>query len=337
MQKERKYYPAIDFIKAFAIISVVILHLMVFNGSKEPLFEMFTAFHIWQAVPLFMFVIGMTLRLSLDNGATVLGIFSNRMVRFLIPLLIAYVVAFIIRYIMGYHNSIDWHVFIGLIPTPGMGTYFITLYFETIVVLIVLSYLVKHYTFFFVLSIAVLFSIIGELIAFNIDIKDMYLYSSSIHRYIVLLVLGYYFFDFKYEKKYFLLIALMLLSTLLLIVFQSTREPIWPYSLYKSAALWQFQHFPYAFYTLLLASILIYMYNKIPKNIQNKCHFILYIGKASLHIFLVQIFVFFIAKQMQVFMRADIGFLIFTVVLFIGCLWLYIEQSILKRVHIDAG
>jgi len=336
MRKQKIYYPEIDFIKAFAIMSVVILHLLVIGGHKEVLFKIATAFHIWQAVPLFMFLFGLTLRVSVEKGSNAVQILSHRMTRLLIPLLNAYLIAFIIRYSIGYNNIIDWHIFIGLIPTPGMGTYFITLYLETIIALVVLYYIVKRYSFYFVLFIAILISIIGEFISYGINIKDMYLYSASIHRYIVFIVLGYYFFDYKYNKNYFLLMIFIVISIFLLILFQFSREPIWPYYLYESAKLWQFQHFPYAFYTLFLVSVIVYVYNKFLKSIQKNIGFILYIGKASLHIYLTQIFVFFLIKQMQVSVDVKIQSITFIFILTTGCLWFYMENIILQKAKINA-
>ena len=54
------YYEEIDFIKAIAIISVIILHTL----SHSQLYDIYTPFHIWHAVPIFLMIAGMNSTLS---------------------------------------------------------------------------------------------------------------------------------------------------------------------------------------------------------------------------------------------------------------------------------
>ncbi len=333
-QSIKKYYPEIDFIKAFAIVSVVILHILTFNGSKTILYDSFASYHIWQAVPLFMLIFGFTFRLSIEKNHGLGKILSSRMIRLIIPLLVAYILSFLPMFIFNIHPVINWHIFVGFLPMGGMGSYFITLYIETIVYFTIFYYLVKHFNKYFVIVASILFSIVGELIAYSIDVSDSYMYASSVHRYTLLIALGYYFYDtINGEKNNLILIALGGVSALLLYMFSITHHPIWPYSAYNSAVGWAFQHFPYAFYTVILALILVEIYKKI----ENKVIYvtvmhtmIMTVSKSSFHIFLAQLFVFLVEKFYKIEM--DMLYAVSTLFLsiFLGILWYQLETLILK-------
>lgn len=204
----RNYYPEIDFIKAFAIVSVVVLHILTFDGSKIFLYNSFAVYHVWQAVPLFMLISGFTFRLSIEKNHSVGKILYSRIIRLIIPLLVAYLISFIPFFMFDVPPIIDWHIFVSRLPTGGMGNYFITLYIETIVYFTIFYYLVKHFNKHFVIFLSILFSVIGELIAYSININDMYMYSSSIHRYTLLIALGYYVYDNINDKKSTFLLVL---------------------------------------------------------------------------------------------------------------------------------
>lgn len=333
-QSIKKYYPEIDFIKAFAILSVVVLHILTFNGATTILYDTFASYHIWQAVPLFMLIFGFTFRLSIEKNHGLGKILSSRMIRLIIPLLVAYILSFVLIFIFNMQPVINWHIFIGHLPRGGMGNYFITLYIETIVYFTIFYYLVKHFNKYFVILASILFSIVGELIAYSIDISDSYMYASSVHRYTLLIALGYYFYDtINGEKNNFILIALGGVSALLLYIFSITHHPIWPYSEYNSAIGWGFQHFPYAFYTVILALILVEIYKKI----ENKVIYvtvmhtmIMTVSKSSFHIFLAQLFVFLVEKFYKIEMNMLYAVSTLFLSIFLGILWYQLETLILK-------
>lgn len=324
----RNYYPEIDFIKAFAIISVVILHILSSSGSKTILYNILAPYHIWQAVPLFMLIFGFTFRLSIEKNHNIVKILSTRTIRLIIPLLVVYVVSFLQIFIFDLHPVIDWHIFIGLLPTTGMGNYFITLYIETTIYFTIFYYIVKHFNKYFVILFSILISVVGELIAFSIDVKDLYMYSPSVHRYTLLIALGYYFYDDINSKKNKSLLILGGVSALLIYMFSISHHPFWPYSEYSSAVLWGFQHFPYEFYTVIFALILMHLYKKINYKFFEKTVFI--IGRSSFHIFLVQIFVFSTERLFKIHMNITYAFLTLFISVLLGIAWHKIEDLTLK-------
>lgn len=325
------YYPEIDFIKAFAIISVIILHILTYSEPKTILYNSFAAFHIWQAVPLFMLILGFTFRLSIEKQHSIGKIITSRFTRLAIPLFITYCISFLLIFIFNLDPVIDWHIFIGLLPIPAIGNYFITLYIETILYFVIFYYLVKNFNKYFVILFFILISILGELIAYSINLSDFYIYSSSLHRYILLVSLGYYFYDIINDNKDYFILILGGISTLLLYFYNINHYPIWPYREYTSAKLWEFHHFPYEFYTVLFAFILFHLYRQINYKFIEKI--VITIGNSSLHIFLTQIFVFFIERWYKINMDYVYAILTLFISLIIGIIWHTLENLILKLIY----
>lgn len=326
--KIRNYYTEIDFIKAFAIVSVVLLHILTFNGSKTSLYDSFASYHIWQAVPLFMLIFGFTFRLSIEKNHSIGKILSSRVIRLILPLLVAYGISFLPIFVFGIQYPIDWHIFCGTLPTGGKGNYFITLYIETIIYFTVFYYIVKHFNKYFVILFSIFISVIGELTAYSININDFYMYSSSVHRYTLLIALGYYFYDNINNKKNTFVLVLGGVSAILLYMYNTSHYPIWPYSEYKSAVGWGFQHFPYAFYTVVFALLLIHLYSLINYTFFEKI--IMLIARSSFHIFLAQIFVFLIEKFYKINMNILYAFLTLFVSLIAGIVWYKLEDMVLQ-------
>lgn len=325
---KKAYYPEIDFIKMFAIISVILLHMLVYGKSQEVLYNTYASFYIWQAVPLFMLVFGFTFRLSIEKGRSLGNIVLSRIVRLLIPLFPAYILSFVLLNLFKITPEVSWHSLIGKLPLYGNGTYFIPLYVETIIYFIVLYYLVKKFNQYFVILFSIFFSVTGELIAYYINISDAFMYAASIHRYALFVVLGYYLYDHMNGKKDILTYILGAVSTILLIIYNIKMQPIWPYYLYDSAKSWGFQHFPYAYYTLIFSLFLIYLYKLIENKFIIKT--ITLIGQSSLHIFLTQIFIFNLRKFYELEINVLYGLAILLVTVCIGIAWYKFENFIIK-------
>ena len=58
-----KQLNSLDYLKAYAIIAVLFLHLLPYNY----LIKTFAQFHIWQAVPIFVLLMGYTFTLSFNK------------------------------------------------------------------------------------------------------------------------------------------------------------------------------------------------------------------------------------------------------------------------------
>ena len=320
------FFPEISGIKGFAIISVIILHIVAYAGSSKFLVDIYASFHIWQAVPLFMLILGFTFRVECEKGYNIGKIISNRIQRILIPLTIAYSISFIILKFLGIKISLDWHTLVGLLPIRGMGNFFITLYLETIVFFSIFYIFAKKYTIYFNVTFFLLLTIIIELISQHININDSYMYSSSIHRYIPLVVMGYYFYDEVTNKSNYFLYWLSGVSTLLLFIY--TFQDHQHLDLFKSIK-WGFQSFPYEYYTFLFAVVLFNIFKLIKYTQFFK--YLSLIGDSSLHIFIIQIFIFYIFKHLHIVMDIKFGLISLTISIFLGILWNLSESFVIKK------
>lgn len=329
IKKNNNYFFAIDFIKTFAIASVVLLHIMTMNGSSAFLYDIYASFHIWQAVPLFMLIFGFTFRLSIEKGHSIGKIFSSRLIRLIIPLFIAYFLSFIPIFFLNIETQIDWHILVGKLPTGGMGNYFITLYLETIFYFTILYFLIQNFKKVFVIGFSISLVILGELIAYSIDINDKYMYHSSIHQYALLVVLGYYFYDDYHTPRKKIIFGLGLFSALLIYVFSNylslELSPI-----YEKLKL---HHFIYAFYTVMFAHLLVWFYKKIRSTLFDKIVHI--IGRSSLHIFLTQIFIFNLLHFYKIEMNILYGLTTMLITFLLGIVWYQAENLLLKVSYYD--
>lgn len=91
------YFPQIDFLKALAIISVIILHSL----PRTILILTFSQFHIWQAVPILIILMGITSGISFTRMYSryerikYKAYFTNRIKRIVIPFLIIFIISLI--------------------------------------------------------------------------------------------------------------------------------------------------------------------------------------------------------------------------------------------------
>lgn len=115
---------------------------------------------------------------------------------------------------------------------------------------------------------------------------------------------------------------------MLLYIYNTSHYPIWPYSEYKSAVAWGFQNFPYAFYTVVFALLLIHLYRLINYKFFEKT--VMLIARSSFHIFLAQIFVFLIEKFYKINMNISYAFLTLFVSLLAGVVWYKLEDMSLQ-------
>lgn len=110
----------LDFIKGFAAISVVLLHAL----PKEALLGSFAYIHIWQAVPLFVFVSFYLFFRKLDTGIELRDYYSSKNIgkvvrKVIIPFLAVQLIFVVINYLTG--RGIKWMFFYG---GDGRGSYY---------------------------------------------------------------------------------------------------------------------------------------------------------------------------------------------------------------------
>lgn len=124
MQTKKVEY--LDFIKGFAAISVVLLHAL----PQEFLIGSFAYIHIWQAVPLFVFVSFFLFLRKLDSGVKLKEYYSKKRVvkivhKIIIPFLIVQLLFGIINYMtLGYEGVISMIYRLG----DGRGSYYPYIY-----------------------------------------------------------------------------------------------------------------------------------------------------------------------------------------------------------------
>lgn len=215
----------------------------------------------------------------------------GRFRRLFIPFLITFFVSLLFGIYIGEYY-IGLGNFIGFLPVSGPGNFFITMLFQYIFIapfiyrLHQISPKFMLVTFF---SIDILF----QLIAPNISIFNIYpyLYSANILRYFSAIALGFYIFDdyikngsvkIMNDKNKFILIGLCV-SIIYLFLSRFTQQP---FPLFLE--MWGSQNVLSFFYPLVIVIfILNHNFSKYEDN--NIYKILLKMGKASYHIFLVQI------------------------------------------------
>ncbi|MFX1263145.1 MAG: acyltransferase family protein [Promethearchaeota archaeon] len=135
--QERVKYWQVDALKAFAIALVVLDHSLTWD-LKSLIGGVF-----WErtAIPIFMIIMGFNIGLSFKNkGATTLrelysrAYFKNKIERYVLPFLLVYWGSLILGV---FFNSLTWNEYslIGWLPFWGPGNWFIPVLFSSILVL----------------------------------------------------------------------------------------------------------------------------------------------------------------------------------------------------------
>jgi peptidoglycan/LPS O-acetylase OafA/YrhL len=292
-----KSYQQINVIKGFAIISVVILHSL----EEKALLNSYSILHIWQAVPLFMVIMGLNAGMSVANKKPQLHelysktYFKNKFSRIIIPFLFIFILAIAAGF-TWYWLTGDYKIefrksnLIGVLPVPGPGNYFITLVFQTILLLPLIKYLFKWHPFFVLISL-VLLEVAFLLISDNLRLftRNNYLYSAAFPRYFSAiafgLVLSKLVFRQPRAKKIILITSIAFISCVYLL------EMTYGYlDIPQIKPEWKAQNvltFSYAAFIVLL------LFKALPDHSDNWfLKFLAAMGKSSYHIFLLQIVYF---------------------------------------------
>lgn len=296
-QYMKQHFQQIDILKGLAIVAVLLLHSL----SREQLDDTYAVFHIWQAVPIFMVLMG--LNLGMSNGIKTLHFnrlytahyFQKKGLRIVFPLLLLYAIALVLGYVWEqvYAREVytlGWKNLIGVLPVSGKGNYFITLLLQSLVALPLIGYTFSRWPVV-TSSALVLLEVAFQLLAYDIDYfdKDRYLYDAALLRYFSAIALGLWLSRLvttTSEKRYSWLLMLAGTASGLYLYFHQYQNFSLPYIRPE----WQaqmFLSFPYAALVIYAAIV------SFP---QQSDHIVLrtiaLIGKASYHIFLVQVLYF---------------------------------------------
>ncbi|MEJ8802317.1 acyltransferase family protein [Pontibacter sp. H249] len=295
----KKHLQQIDVLKGIAIISVIALH----SVTKQELVQSYAIYHIWQAVPLFMILMGVNLGLGLRAERQQLSqlytkvYFTKKATRILVPFTLVFVASIVLGLLwlqLYNRNMLEFTAFnwIGVLPVSGKGNYFITLILQSIILLPIIGYgfaIRPILTTLFLVLVEAAFLLFSK--KYNLfEGEDLaYIYAAALPRYFSALALGLWLAK-SINKGFkpsvlliFLLLGLLSILYLYLTVYHDLHIPI----VYESWATQNMFAFGYAALLILLIILL------LPASSDNYIlRLIANIGQASYHIFLVQVLYF---------------------------------------------
>ncbi|PKL66553.1 MAG: hypothetical protein CVV28_10440 [Methanobacteriales archaeon HGW-Methanobacteriales-1] len=295
IMNENKYYYQLDILKGLAIISVIILHTIPIYLIKTPII----VFSILTAVPVFFFIMGLNSSMSfrrknyfeLDQLYSK-SYFKGRFKRLIVPFIIIFFISLILGILLKKTIYLGLMIFIGYLPLSGPGNYFISIVFQFVIIFPLIYYIYQKNPKL-ILALSFILSLLFELFANNISIlmNNSFLYASSILRYLFIIVLGIWASEnFRIDnfssliRKNFVILGLFMSITYLIIV------SIFKYKLIIFQQAWQPQIVLSFFYPFILCTFAL---SYLPSNSLNKVSQIIgSLGRASYHIFLVQILFF---------------------------------------------
>ena len=288
----------IDNIKAICIIAVILLHTL----PIEVLEATFSRFHIWNAVTVFIILMAFTTYISCSKKElSIKKLYSleyikRRFLRVISPIVIIIVVELIYAKCLKQEIYIGPKNLIGYLPITGPGNYYISILIQYIILVPLLYYFYKKNRAISILGSFIL-NFVGEVLI-NYIVQDNYIYSACIVRYLFLIYLGFYLYDTIIQNNFetssrkikFFLIVGFILSLLYLII-----EKYWKIPIFNQR--WSKQLFLGNFYPIGLVYLMMrYLPEKTGKLDK--------IGKASYHIFLIQI-LYFIYNPIEKNLKLD--------------------------------
>ena len=278
---------AIDVLKALAIVSVILIHAL----PDSTLYAILAPYYIWQTVPVFIILFGYNSAQSfIRKGYSTLkdimtlDYIMNKVKRLLLPFGFIWLLQIIVQ--LTYFDrdpSLDL-LFSFVKGGYGPGSYFIPMILQaSLLVPIIYSVMRVHPTKW---MIALFFiSLVVELVAYQLDISGS-LYRLLIIRHIFSLTLGVWIglLKDKIKIKWLIIPAFFSFIYITAVHYFNWEMIIEEY--------WHSQHAPSYFYVLLLVILGMKGLNVNGDFILSRL-FIL-TGRASYHIFLVQMFYFWL-------------------------------------------
>jgi peptidoglycan/LPS O-acetylase OafA/YrhL len=279
---------AIDLIKGLAIVSVIVLHTV----PRHILNQTAAIFHIWQAVPVFMCVMGLNGVASLRRRGmgSLRDIYSRdylaaRFDRIVVPFALAFAGTVLVAGIT-HRSHYDAFMFIGALPIGGPGgNYFISLIFQYALLIPLVYWGLRRWrmrTLLLCLAINIAFEIIAPRVSIFED--HPYLYSVSALRFLFLVALGGAVAGVSPSRllgSWWLWLGALLGAAYLVLVYTDANAIPIAELAYRS------ETFPGAFYPLLMVVAGMWALPTVAHGTLTRG--IAELGRASYHIFLVQI------------------------------------------------
>jgi hypothetical protein len=292
---QNHYYLQIDILKCIAILSVIIVHTIDLRNNLDlPVWiSLMIAFSLAQAIPIFFILMGRNAGASFERKRwfEIRKLYSKtyfitRFYRLIVPLIITFIVSFFLGL---YLNKIYLGILnlIGYFPLTGYGNYFISIILQYILVFPLLYFFYKKnskITIIFTILISIVFEVVSTVIP--ILQGNSYLYQACILRYIFALVLGLWLVD-NFDNRLSLLRNKYIILGLLISISYIVMNSVYSFKISFFTPYWQPENFLAFFYPLIFCAIgMRYLPSKKTNLIVKTAAFI---GKASYHIFLVQI------------------------------------------------
>ncbi|WP_101442781.1 acyltransferase family protein [Pontibacter ramchanderi] len=326
----KQHFQQIDILKGLAIIAVLLLHSL----TREQLLKGYAVYHIWQAVPVFMVLMGVNLGMSYGsktlhfNQLYTPHYWQKKALRIIFPLLLIYIIALVAGYVSEqvYQHEVytlGWKNLIGVLPVSGKGNYFITLLLQTLIVFPIMGYTFNRWPKITTL-VLVLLEVAFQLMAYRISYfeQDRYLYDAALFRYFSAIALGMWLSRLVTapERKlgWFVLIG-GLGSALYLYAHQYQGVEL-PYIIPE----WQAQlvlTFPYAALLIYLSMLVFPLQSDQPV-----LQLLASVGKASYHVFLVQVLYFGLVQD-----DSDIA-LNLAICLLAGQTFFWLDTYLIKKI-----
>lgn len=302
MTVSQKHLMEVDLIKGIAIISVVLVHCLPYNNAFMTL-RMFT---FSMALLIFMLLMGRNMYASfekhnyMENGFHTISYLKNRLIRFLYPFIPIFIISLILGLLINHDVYLGFYTLVGYLPLPGPGNYFVTVLLEFIIIFPLLYLAYKRYprlTLIATFAISFLFEVASSYI--GVLNSDAYLYYANILRYLFMITLGLWVLEaFEPNKRIrstletVIILIGVAVSVIYLVAFGIFH---WEFALFNN--FWGTEYPTLGSYVVIASfyPLALYMlaYKFLPSKSSNKIvKFIAYTGKASYHVFLVQILFF---------------------------------------------
>lgn len=310
--RERNYN--IDILKGFAIISVVILHTL----SWDHRFIIGAPYHFWQAVPIFMLLVGYNLAMS----SKIKGLMTYKDVyqwpflkKRLKRILIAYLVIALVRIILEIFVYEQFYLFESLVGALmgsfEHGGYYIPIMIQAIFVTPLLyAFIQKNRTKNGLILLVSMFILDWVVMLFEVSSG---IYRILIVRYLFAIVLGIWFalIERPLNKKVLGFLASMSFIYITVVYYFGIETPLEQY--------WQVQHAPAYFWTLFIVALVLKVKPLKSGNVFNNT--MIKLGQNSYHIFLVQMIYFWIIGLFNFSLSPILAVVVNLIICLIGGLW----------------
>ncbi|MBW2559313.1 MAG: acyltransferase [Deltaproteobacteria bacterium] len=289
----------IDLVKSIAILAVIVMHL----SQDEWLESVGYLFHLEQAVPVFVVVMGLTSGLSFSRCElfSLRDYFSRRFVRLVAPYVTLTVVTAALQVLrsvlLGIHPwkvDIGWYTLVGIPPIEGPGTYFIGIAIQWSIIAPFVWLLYRRAP----ITTVVILNVIGAAFMFaapHVDAlaSSQYLYSANVIRYLGPIAIGLWLSDgwhLRQRRNWWLVPAAGAALVYNIARTRSGANPIFPF-----LPSWEVHNFV----SLLYAPMLVVLGMKFAPSVAtgHVVRALTVVGRASYHIFLVQMVYFGVHLQ----------------------------------------